>query len=176
MTQNSNRPTSTKKLVIIGIFLGLAVAVVAFMSGADADTGKQFAGLAQLAIAVAVLGGGAWAAARRRRDWLTGQVGFTLARLGAATMLIVGLGRNAYDFYTIMRWVVCGVSAYGAYLEFERKRQAWAWVFAIMSIAFNPIAPVHLSRETWAPIDCIAAGILVVSVFTGRKPTAASER
>ena len=66
---------------------------------------------------------------------------FTLARVGAAVMLLVALGRNPYDFYTLMRWAVCGVCVYGAYLEFERKRLAWGWVFAIMAIAFNPIAP-----------------------------------
>ena|SRR6266516_3609427 len=94
---------------------------------------------------------------------------FALARLGAAAMLLFALGRNAYDFYTIMRWVVCGVCAYGAFNEFERKRPAWGWLFAVVAVAFNPIAPVHLSRETWAPIDCLAAGILIVSLFANRR-------
>jgi hypothetical protein len=94
---------------------------------------------------------------------------FTLARVGAAVLLLVAVGRNAYDFYTIMRWIVCGVSAYGAFVEFERKRTGWAWTFAIMAVAFNPIAPVRLSRETWAPIDVLAAGILVASVVARRK-------
>ena len=94
---------------------------------------------------------------------------FTLARLGAAVLLLVAVSRNAYDFYTIMRWIVCGVSAYGAFVEFERKRTTWAWTFVIMAVAFNPIAPVRLSRETWAPIDVLAAGILVASVVASRK-------
>ena len=94
---------------------------------------------------------------------------FTLARVGAAVLLLVAVGRNAYDFYTIMRWIVCGVSAYGAFVEFEQKRTAWAWTFVIMAVAFNPIAPVRLSRATWAPIDVIAAGILLVSAAASHK-------
>lgn len=94
---------------------------------------------------------------------------FTLARIVAAVLLLVAVGRNAYDFYTIMRWIVCGVCAYGAYLEFERKRTVWAWLFAIMAIAFNPIVPVRLSRGTWAPIDVLAAAVLVASVVMSRK-------
>lgn len=72
---------------------------------------------------------------------------FTLARIGAAVMLIVAVGRNPYDFYTIMRWIVCGVCAYGAFAEFERQRTMWAWLFVIMAVAFNPLAPVRLSFE-----------------------------
>ena len=93
---------------------------------------------------------------------------FTLARLGAAALLLVAVGRNPYDFYTIMRWVVCGVCAYGAFVEFGRSRTTWAWVFVIMAVAFNPIVQVRLSRETWAPIDVVAAGILVASVVASR--------
>lgn len=94
---------------------------------------------------------------------------FTLARLGAAALLLIAVGLNPYDFYTIMRWVVCGVCTYGAFVEFERGRTTWAWLFVIMAVAFNPIVPVRLSREIWAPIDVIAAGILVASVVAGRK-------
>jgi hypothetical protein len=94
---------------------------------------------------------------------------FVFARVGAAVLLLFALGRNPYDFYTIMRWIVCGVSAYGAFTEFERKRSAWPWTFVIIAIAFNPIAPVRLSRETWAPIDVLVAGILIGSVVANRK-------
>lgn len=94
---------------------------------------------------------------------------FTLARLGAAVLLLVAVGQNPYDFYTIMRWVVCAVCTYAAFVEFERNRPGWAWLFVIMAVAFNPIVPVRLTRETWAPIDVLAAGILVASVVASRK-------
>lgn len=96
---------------------------------------------------------------------------FMLARLGAAALLLVALGRNPYDFYTILRWVVCGVCSYGAFVEFGRNRSTWAWLFVIMAVAFNPIVPVGLSRETWAPINALGAGFLVASVLVGRKAT-----
>ena len=94
---------------------------------------------------------------------------FVLARVGAAVLVLFALGRNPYDFYTIMRWIVCGVSAYGAYTKFERNPPAWAWTFVIMAVAFNPIVPLRLSRETWAPIDVVAASILIASVVVGRR-------
>lgn len=96
---------------------------------------------------------------------------FMLARLGAAALLLMALGRNSYDFYTIMRWMVCGVCSYGAFLEFERDRSIWAWPFVIMAVAFNPIVPVRLSRETWAPIDALGACFLLASALASRKAT-----
>ena len=96
-------------------------------------------------------------------------VGFTLVRLGAAGLLLVAVGKNPYDSYTIMRWIVCGVCGYVALVEFGRKRSIWAWLFVVVAVAFNPIVPVRLSRETWAPIDVLAAGVLVVSTVLDRK-------
>jgi len=66
MTENPNRPTSTKKLILAGVVLGLAVAVVAFTLGADEGTGKRFAGFGQAAIGLTVLVGGGWPALRRK--------------------------------------------------------------------------------------------------------------
>jgi len=94
---------------------------------------------------------------------------FTLARLGAAALLLLALGRNPYDFYTLMRWIVCGVCSYGAFVEFGRNRATWAWLFVISAVAFNPLVPVRLSRGTWAPIDVLGAGFLVASVLVDRK-------
>ena len=66
MPENPNRPTSTKTLILLGVVVGLAIAVASFMSGADAGTGKRFGGMAQAAIGLALLVGGGWAALRRK--------------------------------------------------------------------------------------------------------------
>ena len=88
---------------------------------------------------------------------------FLLSRIVAAAFLVLGLGRWPYDFYTIMRWVVSGVSAYAAYTSVQQSRQNWSGIFVVLALAFNPVFPVHLSRDTWAPIDVLAAVILLVS-------------
>jgi len=65
---------------------------------------------------------------------------FMRARLGAAALLLMALGRNSYDFYTIMRWMVCGVCSYGAVLEFGRDRSIWAWPFWARRSESRPFA------------------------------------
>lgn len=92
-----------------------------------------------------------------------------IARLIASGMLFLALSRHPYSYYILLRWVVCGTSAYGAFKSVELEKSGWAWVFGIIALLFNPIIPVHLSREIWAPIDIMASLIFVVSIFTIRR-------
>lgn len=98
---------------------------------------------------------------------------FVAARAVAAILLFVAVGDLPYDFYTILRWIVCGVSAYGAMLAHERKADGWLWTFGVIAAFFNPFLPVRLSREMWAPID-IATGLVLLGSLrsgVGRPPT-----
>lgn len=88
---------------------------------------------------------------------------FAFVRCVVAGLLFFATARNSYDYYTILRWVVCGFSAYAAYRKFEESNVGWGWIFAVIAVTFNPVVPVHLSRETWQPIDLTSGGIMVVS-------------
>lgn len=94
---------------------------------------------------------------------------FTLARIITAIMLYVALDRMPIGYYTILRFVVCGITAYGAYVFAEQNKKGWAWIFGIFAVLFNPFVPMHLSRNTWAPIDVGVAAFLLISIF-GVKP------
>jgi predicted transcriptional regulator len=99
-------------------------------------------------------------------------LGSIIAKLIAAVMLFAALGRHPYDYYTILRWIACGVSAFTAFQAAETKKFGWLAVFVIVAIVLNPIAPLHLKRDTWALVD-IAAGVLLllsVAVMDIRKP------
>ena len=91
-------------------------------------------------------------------------VAFIIARIAAAIMLFLALARLPYGYYTLLRFVVCGTTAYGAYFApTEQKKPAWAWTFGIIAVLFNPFLPIHLIRGTWAFIDVAVALLLVVS-------------
>lgn len=97
-------------------------------------------------------------------------MGFTIARIGAAILLFWALDRHPYSYYTLLRFIVCGVTAYGAYFASELGKKGWAWTFGIIAILFNPIIPIHLNRSTWAIIDLGVAVLLLVSLFLLRQP------
>ncbi len=98
--------------------------------------------------------------------------GSIIAKLIAAVMLFAALGRHPYDYYTLLRWVACGVCAYTGFQAIQTKKSGWLIVFVITAIVLNPIAPIHLKRDTWAIIDAAAAVLLLVSiaVMDIRKP------
>ena len=100
---------------------------------------------------------------------------FIIARLIAAILLFLALAEHPYGFYKILRFVVCGVTAYGAYFSKNLARIGWAWTFGIIAVLFNPLIPVHLDRDTWAIIDVIVAIVIIVSVFSLRKLTSLSD-
>ncbi len=92
-------------------------------------------------------------------------VNFVVARIVAAALLFWALDRHPYDYYTILRFVVCGVTAYGFYQSLEIKKSFWSWIFGITALVFNPFIPIHLSRDSWAVIDIIVGILLIASIF-----------
>jgi hypothetical protein len=71
----------------------------------------------------------------------------------------------------MLRFVVCGVNGYGAYLcVMELNKPRWAWAFGIIALLFNPFIPIHLNREAWAPIDLVVAVFLIASIPFVKEP------
>ena len=96
--------------------------------------------------------------------------GFTIARIVASALLIWALSEHPYDYYTLLRFVVCGATAYGTYLAVRFRKIAWAWIFGVVAVLFNPIFPIHLERSTWAIIDVVIAVLLTLSIFLFKEP------
>jgi hypothetical protein len=94
-----------------------------------------------------------------------------IAKLVAAGLLFAALAHHPYGYYTLLRWVVCGVSVFAAVRAAEFNRSGWAWTLAIAGLVFNPIFPVYLRRENWAFIDIGVALVLLISiVFIDLRP------
>ena len=92
----------------------------------------------------------------------------------AAGMLFGALGRWPYSYYIVLRWVTCAAAVVVVY-HGHVYRKPWAiWVFIFIAALFNPILPVHLTREAWRIIDLAAATTFVAAAFTITKPTPAT--
>ncbi len=88
----------------------------------------------------------------------------SIACIISAILLFWALDKHPYGYYNILRIMVCGTSAFCAYLFSEIENKAMVWIAGIIAILFNPIIPVHLSKEIWGPIDVIAGVILLVGM------------
>ncbi len=69
-----------------------------------------------------------------------------------------------YSYYQILRWVVAIVAGYGAYIAHESKQNNWMFIMIGIAILFNPIAPIHFEKSTWAFLDFVTAIVMFYSV------------
>jgi len=88
----------------------------------------------------------------------------------SALMLFGALERWSYGYYQLLRFVVCGVSAYVAYLAYNWQKIWSVWLFGFIALLFNPLIVIHLSRELWQPIDFVCAVLFIIVTFVLKKP------
>ena len=83
--------------------------------------------------------------------------------LAPAVLLILALLPFPYGYYVLLRLVVCGTAALLSYDEYRLRGRVsgWTMVLAGVALLFNPLIPVHLTREIWAPID-LGTALLVI--------------
>lgn len=88
-----------------------------------------------------------------------------------AAFLVVALADWPYGYYQLMRFVVCGACAYLAYVEYQTHQAVSAWAVALAAIAavFNPIVPIHLTKEIWRWLDGISAVVIILHMILARE-------
>ena len=90
----------------------------------------------------------------------------------AAVMLFGALGQWPYGYYQLLRLVVCGLGVYVAAMAYKWQKQWATWLFGFIALLFNPLAPIHLSREIWQPIDLVCALLFVCVALVLKEPIA----
>jgi len=99
-------------------------------------------------------------------------------------MLVLCVEDWPYFYYKALRFVICFsaigvaiVAVSGAHVAMmdEKKitfylRCTFTGIFGLVALLFNPLLPVHLSRDIWVPIDLVTAGIFFIGLFVVRFP------
>ncbi len=84
--------------------------------------------------------------------------------LVAGVLLILAiLNIWPYDFYIILRWIVCGVAIYNSFKYYEANLTGWVFVFGALAFLFNPLFPIYMSKSAWVGIDLISAILFFIS-------------
>ncbi|MEX0777839.1 MAG: DUF6804 family protein [Phycisphaeraceae bacterium] len=80
----------------------------------------------------------------------------------SAALCFLALGPQPYNFYRVLRLVVCVSALWCGYRlwamgEARTLHSAFVGVglvgFAITALLFNPLLPLHFVRSTWAVLD-----------------------
>ncbi len=73
----------------------------------------------------------------------------------ACAVLLIATEKMPYGYYLLVRIVVFGIAMYLAYAGWGGGMfsRLCSTIFGFVAVLFNPILPIHLSRQTWHPID-----------------------
>ncbi len=89
-----------------------------------------------------------------------------------APMLLWALyPENPYGYYILLRWICCAAFAYLAFEAYEQENQGWVWTLGVTAAIYNPIIPVHLTREIWSVINIATVVVAIASIFVLRVRT-----
>lgn len=74
-------------------------------------------------------------------------------------------GNYPFVYYQLMNWIVVGAAIVTA-LQASRKNQiAVMWLFLLVAVVFNPIAPLYLNQNVWRIVDMVGGGLLIIALF-----------
>ena len=84
--------------------------------------------------------------------------------------LFFALSGLPYGYYQLLRFLICGVGIYAAYMAYTFNRVGWAWTMGVIALIFNPFIKFYFGREFWQILDVVAAIIFIVSLFLIKRP------
>ena len=87
-----------------------------------------------------------------------------ILRVGVAVLLIAAIAPWPYGYYQFLRWVVTPMAAYLAFRFGALGQLGKAMTWGVITILFNPFAPISLVRVTWNMADVVVA---VLFIFMG---------
>ncbi len=88
----------------------------------------------------------------------------------AAVMLLAAVAPLPYGYYQFLRWVICGISIFIAVEAYNWGKKWAAWLFGPIAVLFNPLIPIHLTKEIWQLIDLGCALLFSLSLLFLAKP------
>lgn len=89
-----------------------------------------------------------------------------LPGLLAASFLIGALMHMPYGYYVLLRWVVACAGTFMAWRSARCGQQGWVFPLALMAVIFNPLLPLHLTRQVWQPVDIAASVVFAARALT----------
>ncbi len=98
-----------------------------------------------------------------------------IPRVLSIVMLLIAFNpSNPYGFYNLLRIVLCASFAYLTFCSIDLENNRWAWILGVTAFVYNPIFPVHLTRDIWTVIN-VGTIILLVASFFGLRSSMGGE-
>ena len=83
----------------------------------------------------------------------------------AAILLLLTFLKMPYGYYTLLRWIVFGLSIYYSYRYWELPEKGWAMAFLTIALIFNPIFLISFGKLIWSVVDLLVAIYYLISII-----------
>ncbi len=84
-----------------------------------------------------------------------------------AIALVIGALQQMYAFpfayYQLMNWVVLGAALVTAQQANHQNKMFLVWLFILVGVIFNPVAPLYFRADVWQLADLVAIALFVLS-------------
>jgi hypothetical protein len=70
-----------------------------------------------------------------------------------------------FAYYQLMNWAVVGAAIVTAWQAYKRGNEWLAWLFVVVAVVFNPIAPLYFRADVWQVADVIVAVLFLLSFY-----------
>lgn len=96
-------------------------------------------------------------------NWL--KLAAIILLLGALISSFSKLFSLPFAYYQLMNWAVVGGALMAVWQSYKMNALLPMWLFALVAVIFNPIAPIYLSAFTWQIADMVVIILFAVSFF-----------
>ena len=86
-------------------------------------------------------------------------------KLVIAVLLLLCLIDMPYGFYQFVRFAATAAFAYLAYDSFKSKEDVKGFLFAVLTLLFQPFFKLALGRTLWNVVDVIVAVGMIYLIF-----------
>lgn len=95
------------------------------------------------------------------KKWLD----YNWLKLIAIAFLLGSFGNFPFAYYQLMNWIAAGAALMTAYQARQQEKAVFMWLFILIAVIFNPIAPFFFSNDTWRIADIVVVLLFLISFF-----------
>lgn len=82
------------------------------------------------------------------------------------TLLLLALCPLPYGYYTFLRIIVCIWGCCKSFHFFDSQNSGFfAFLTAGIAILYNPLIPIHLSRDIWTGINIVTIAVILLTIW-----------
>lgn len=95
----------------------------------------------------------------------------SLVWFGPVLILVLAALPWPYGYYIFLRILIASTCALIVFYQWKHDDaiSSWVFIFGGVGILYNPILPIHLTRDIWTILNIITAGLFIGHYFMLKK-------